>query len=203
MKDFLANGYRNPLEETRQDLIDAGAPLLAPAARHDQTRVNDEFASVNRRITQWKLAHPYADREDFPRRFRWRVGVFRWGSFGGRRWFGDDFGSLPQPPTVRMTQDLHAVRRQVWAELLQLPREQRVHQRRDVSRQPSLQDPVVKGDAFRAWRLHDGSQRGRSGSSAQCPGIETSSPQHRGFVVPAAALAICLQAALPDFGHRP
>jgi hypothetical protein len=63
MKDFLGNGYRNPIEETRGELLAMGAPLLLPARHTDPSRTNPEFAYVAGRVAAWVKTHPYADRE--------------------------------------------------------------------------------------------------------------------------------------------
>jgi hypothetical protein len=44
-------------------MIEEGAPLVAPPAGRDETRINPEFKVVNATVQEWRRSHPYATDE--------------------------------------------------------------------------------------------------------------------------------------------
>lgn len=62
-KDFLHDGYANPLTITRAEMAAEGAALLAPVAQ-SRTTSNGEFAQVNSSVNSWRREHQFATAQD-------------------------------------------------------------------------------------------------------------------------------------------
>lgn len=60
-KEFLAAGHRNPLVDTRSDLLAAGVPLVG---QKQIGTPRTHFAKVNEAMAEWRSRNPYASKAE-------------------------------------------------------------------------------------------------------------------------------------------